>query len=73
MSEEKNIILEELKKEGLNLAEDTVAGVVKAIFRAVPRLLPATLAPVVAGVLLAIEPTVLGLVDKIDGEDDPGR
>jgi len=69
----KKIVLEELKVEGIDLAEDMVAGAVKAIFRAVPKLLPAALAPIVAGVLLAAEPAVLALVDKIDGEDDPGR
>jgi len=73
MSEEKNIVLEELKKEGLDIAEDALAGVVKALFRAIPRILPVSVAAVVAAVLISVEPTVLALVDKLDGQDDEGR
>lgn len=76
MSEEKSakkVVLEELKAEGIDLAEDLVAGAVKAIFRAIPKLLPVSLAPVAAGVLASLEPTVLALVDKLDGEDDADR
>lgn len=72
----KEMLVEELKKAGLNVAEDAAVGVAKALFVALPKVFVATenkyddmLIPVFG----VIEPKVLELLDKIDKEDDPGR
>lgn len=72
----KKLVLEELKKEGINLAEDAVAGIVKAVFRAIPKVVLATpnsVDDLLVPVLAVVEPKVLELVDKLDGEDDADR
>ena len=74
-------VLKELKKEGLNIGEDAVEKVVKAVFRAIPKELAAKaaegkinagVAAMIGGILPLIEPFALELVDKIDGENDFG-
>ena len=70
------IVVEELKKEGIDLAEELVAGAVKAVFKAIPKIVLATenkVDDLLVPVLAVVEPKVLELVDKIDGEDDAGR
>lgn len=74
MSEENQVsLLKELKKEGLNIGEEAVVKVVRAVFAAVPKHLQqkgSPYAPVAAGLLPVLLPHVLAFVDKIDGEDD---
>jgi len=63
-----------LKEEGLEIAEDTVAAMVKATFRILPLLAKKTsnkYDDLLIPVLAVIEPKVLEMVDKIDGKDDP--
>jgi N-acetylmuramoyl-L-alanine amidase len=76
--ENKNLIVEELKKEGLDLAEDTVVRIIRVMFKTIPIILANSSNPFVKGlstiavpVLSAVEKPLLGLVDKMDGEDDP--
>lgn len=72
MNEALKPIIEELKKEGIDLAEDLAAGAAKAIFRALPQVALATenkVDDVVVPVLTAFQPKVLELIDKIDGEE----
>ena len=68
----KKMILDELKGEGLDLAEDLAIGVCKAVFRVMPKVAAATdnkyddlLIPVV-GVL---EPKIMEMLDKIDKKE----
>jgi hypothetical protein len=65
-------LVEILKRNGLNIAEDAASMAVKAVFKAIPEIVIATenkfddlLIPLV-GIL---EPQILALVDKIDGEE----
>jgi len=72
----KQILLEGLKKEGLDVAEDAAAGAVKAVFKALPAFLLATenkYDDMLIPILGIVEPQVLAVVDKIDGEDDADR
>lgn len=72
----KKMIVEELKKEGKNVAEDAVAGVARALFRVVPKAVAATenkYDDLLVPMLAVIEPKVMEAIDGIDGEDDPGR
>ena len=70
---DKNALLKELKKAGLNIGEDAVEAVVEAVFKAIPIHLAKKNHPaavIVAGLLPIIKPFVLEMVDKIDGEED---
>lgn len=76
----KNVIVTELKKEGLNITEEAVVQAVKALFAVVPKLVGNIKNPIVAMVvgilattLVQLEPKILAELDKIDGEDDAGR
>ena len=72
----KSEIIAELKKEGLNILEDDVAKIVKVAFKlGSARLLASSnqMAVAMGGVLPMFLPAALSFVDKIDGEDDPGR
>lgn len=76
MEDLKKTLLEELKKEGLNIAEDAAVGAVKAVFKALPRVVLASenkFDDLLIPILGVVEPKVLELLDKIDGEDDEGR
>ena len=69
----KQVLLKELKKAGLNIAEESVLGVVEAVFDALPKFLAATenkVDDVLIAVLPIVKPHVLAAVDKIDGEED---
>lgn len=72
----KKELVELLKSEGIDVAEETVALVVKTAFTVAKVVLPKA-APQVAvfavPILGLVEPQVMALIDKIDGEDDPGR
>lgn len=70
---EKNELLKELKKAGLNIGEDAVEAVVEAVFKAIPVHLAKKnhpVAPIVAGILPILKPFVLEMVDKIYVEED---
>lgn len=72
----KQVLLDELKAEGLDIAEDAAIGVAKAVFRAMPKFFAATenkYDDFLIAVLPVVEPHVIQLLDKIDNEDDiPG-
>lgn len=64
------------KGEGLNVVEETAVSAVKVGFKVIKVVLP-KVSPLLSGVLVPaiefIEPNILALLDKIDGEDDAGR
>jgi len=64
-----------LKSEGLDVAEDMAVNAVKAAFKILILLAPKvsqTAGAIIAPMLAVLEPRILELLDKIDGEDDPG-
>lgn len=66
-------LLKELKKAGLNIAEDAVADVVRAVFEALPNYFLATenkIDDVAVAILPILKPYVMQAIDKIDGEVD---
>lgn len=74
--EAKKLLIEELKKAGLNVAEDAAVGIVKALFAVIPKVVLATdnkYDDMVIPVLGVLEPKIMEALDKIDKEDDPGR
>ncbi len=69
----KEVLIEELKKNGLDIAEDAAISAVKAVFKALPPFLIATdnkVDDLLISVLPVVEPFVLEQLDKIDGETD---
>jgi hypothetical protein len=67
----KKLIVEELKKEGMDIAEDAAISAVKAIFKVLPKVALATenkFDDLLIPVLGVVEPKILELLDKIDGE-----
>jgi hypothetical protein len=65
-----------LKEHGLDVAEEMTAQIVKATFKILPVIAKSTpnkFDDLLIPVLSVLEPKVLALVDKIDGEDDPDR
>lgn len=72
----KQVLLDELKKQGLDIAEDAAMSTVKAVVKALPPFFLATenkYDDLLVGILPVIEPSLLQVLDKIDGEDDiPG-
>lgn len=68
-------IIDVLKEEGLDLAEDLAVQAVRGAFKLLKTMLPKVnpILPMVINPLLdQLEPMLLGIIDKIDGEDDPG-
>ena len=67
-------IVEILKNEGLDLAEDMAVNAVHGSIKLLKTMLP-KINPVVAMILTPmldqLEPVLLSIIDKIDGEDDP--
>lgn len=64
-----------LKSEGLDVAEDMAVQAVKAAFKILAALAPKvsqTAGAIIGPLLAVLEPRILELLDKIDGEDDPG-
>ena len=76
MTEKKNVkteIIEEAKKEGLDIAEDAIAAIWKAVIRVLARYAansPNIYVKMIAPIIGVLEAPVLSLIDKIDGEDD---
>jgi len=67
-------ISEILKEQGLDIAEDAAVATVKGVFKALPAILAVTenkYDDMLIPVLGLLEPQVIGILDKIDGEDDP--
>jgi hypothetical protein len=67
-------IIEILQKEGLEVAEDMAVEAVRGAIRLIKAMLP-KVHPILEGIigpmLDQLEPVLLGIVDKIDGVDDP--
>lgn len=69
----KKEILQTLKGEGLDLAEELAANAVMGAFKLIKALLPKVnpvVAIVVGPMLDTLAPLILEAIDKIDGEDD---
>ncbi|WP_417353586.1 hypothetical protein [Flavobacterium alkalisoli] len=69
----KKTMVAELKKEGLDIAEETVVKIVKAGFKTAKAWClnhANAFVNAIGGFLPMLEKPVLELVDKIDGEDD---
>lgn len=67
------LIVEELKAEGIEVAEELAKNVVKAVFRALPKVVAATENKVDDLLLPAfaiLEPKLLALVDDINQADN---
>lgn len=72
-SEAGKALLRELKKQGLNVGEEGAKAVVRAVFKALPKFVAETenkVDDVLVVVLPVIEPHVIKLLDRIDGEVD---
>jgi predicted histidine transporter YuiF (NhaC family) len=68
----KKMIVEELKKEGLNVAEDAAVSMVKAVLKIVPKVVSETenkVDDLLIAIVPVIEPSLMDLLDKIDGEE----
>lgn len=64
-----------LKTEGLDIAEDMAVQAIKGAFKLIGEMLPKVhpmLSLVVSPMLNELQPMLLAIIDKIDGEDDPG-
>lgn len=69
----KKEILETLKVEGLDIAEDLAVVAVRSAFALIKLLVPkisSTGGAMASAMLAIVEPKILELLDKIDGEDD---
>lgn len=68
-------VVDILKDEGLDIAEElavqAVRGAIKLIKQMLPKINP-LISMLIAPLLDQLEPMLLGIIDKIDGEDDPG-
>ena len=79
MGEDKSIkqmLVDELKKEGLDIAEEAAVAAARAIIRVLPMIALKTenkIDDMFVPVLTIMEPKIMEMLDKIDGEDDPGR
>lgn len=63
-----------LKSQGLEIAEDLAVQSVKGALELIKAMLPkvnTSLALIVVPMLSAMEPILLGLLDQIDGKDNP--
>lgn len=72
---EKSEIIDVLKVEGLDLAEDLAVNAVKGAISLIKTMLPkvnSMVAVLLIPLLDQLEPVLLGMLDKIDGQDDPG-
>lgn len=70
--EMKKELVELLKAEGLDIAEDTAIALVKAVFKVIPELVLKTenkMDDLLIPILAVVEPKILELLDKIDGEE----
>jgi len=67
------VLVKEMKKAGLNVGEDAAKSLVKALFAALPQVVLASknkVDDILVAILPVIEPQVIKLLDKIDGEVD---
>ena len=72
MSEIGTIIIEELKVVGLEVGEESAKAAVRAVFKSIPRIVLATenkVDDLLVPLLGIIEPEIIKLLDKIDGEE----
>lgn len=70
----KDDLLDLLKAEGMEVAEDLAVDMVRKTFAILPKIaaiIPGTIDDVIINIIRALEPKVLSLCDKIDGKDDP--
>lgn len=67
----KKLIVEELKKSGLDIAEDAAIAAVRAVFGVLPKVFLATpnkYDDLIIPLLGVIEPKLMEMLDKIDGQ-----
>ena len=63
-----------LKGEGLEVAEDAIVATVRGVFKALPKIaaiIPGAIDDMIVQIIVAMEPKILSMLDKIDGIDDP--
>ncbi len=68
-----DLMVDELKKEGLEIAEESVRMICKAMFRVIPKVVMASenkLDDMVVVVLPILEPMVMDLIDNINKADN---
>ena len=68
-----DILVEELKKEGIELAEETAKMACKALFRAIPKVVVASenkYDDMLLAVLPVIEPMIMNLLEDINKDDN---
>lgn len=71
---ESNEIVDVLKSEGLDLAEDMAVNAVRGAIKLIKAMLPKVnpvVSVLISPLLDQLEPILLGVIDHIDGEDDP--
>lgn len=71
----KNELLEIAKADGLDIAEETLVALTRVVFKIIKVAVPKVskgLGSIIVPLVDAVEPKVLALIDKIDGEDDAG-
>jgi len=71
-TELKTMIIEELKKNGLDIAEDLAITIVKVILALLPKIALATentWDDLIVPLLAVIEPAIMKELDKIDGKE----
>ena len=69
----KKVLVEELKKHGLDIAEDAAVSAVKAMVKSLPPFFLATenkYDDLLIAILPVLEPALINALDKIDGEVD---
>lgn len=69
----KDLIVAELKANGLDIAEDVAVSIVKVVFGLVPKIVLATdnkVDDLLIAVLPIIEAPIMAILDKIDGKED---
>ena len=70
----KEIIKDILEGEGLQVAEDMAVATVRGVMKALPKIadaIPGEIDDMVVSIIVAMEPKILAMLDKIDGIDDP--
>lgn len=72
---DKKDITDIFKAEGLDVAEDMAVAATRAVFKLITVMVPQVsfgLGSIILPLVNAVEPKILTMLDKIDGEDDPG-
>ena len=73
MNKAKQVLVDALKAEGLDLAEEAAMKAAKAIVKALPEFFKATenkWDDLLIALIPIVEPAILKALDKIDGEQD---